>query len=93
MTTERSQYLLVLADWFSKLTRAMSTSKAISALIAKLFLDDWIVPLSISTCKLSNNGPQLVSKVFSSTGAYLGLINLTSTAYHPQTNGKVERYN
>lgn len=42
---------------------------------------------------LTDNGPQLVSVYFRGFCRMLGIHHLTSTAYHPQTQGQVERYN
>jgi transposase InsO family protein len=61
-------------------------------LVARAFCDHWAYwygpPLSL----LTDNGPQLTVKLFLAVFAELG-IKIFTTAYHPQTNGQVERYN
>ncbi|GFO40701.1 Pol polyprotein [Plakobranchus ocellatus] len=42
---------------------------------------------------LSDNGQQLVSKVMKETFTLLGISQETSTPYHPQSNGMIERFN
>jgi transposase InsO family protein len=42
---------------------------------------------------LTDNGPQFTAKYFQAAYAELGLSKVFTTAYHPQTNGQVERYN
>jgi hypothetical protein len=42
---------------------------------------------------LTNNGPQFTAKFFQAVCAELGVKKVFTTAYHPQTNGQVERYN
>jgi hypothetical protein len=42
---------------------------------------------------LTDNGPQFTAKFFQAVCAELGIQKFFTTAYHPQTNGQVERYN
>ena len=47
------------------------------------------VPVTDRTRLLSDNGPGYVSRAFRD---YLGMVGSTSWHFHPQTNGKLERY-
>lgn len=42
---------------------------------------------------LAENRPQIVRKFFETLRTFLGVKDLTTTAYHPQANGQAERYN
>jgi hypothetical protein len=42
---------------------------------------------------ISDRGPQFASKVMAAIHKKLGIASALSTAYHPQTDGKLERYN
>jgi transposase InsO family protein len=42
---------------------------------------------------LTDNGTQFNAKVFLSVCRELGIAKIFTTAYHPQTNGQVERFN
>ena len=42
---------------------------------------------------LADNGSQFISKLFQEICRLLGLKNLFTSTYHPQTNGQVERFN
>jgi len=57
------------------------------------FLDHWVAAYGPPATVLSDNGPQFRSTYFQGVCSLLGISNLYSTTYHPQTNGQVERYN
>lgn len=68
----------------------MTKTKAIH--VADVFIDNWIILYGISNYLLSDYGPQFVSKFFGAICGFLGVKQLTTTAYHPQTNGQTELY-
>ena len=50
------------------------------------------VPLKDRTALLSDNGPGYLSRVFAGYLKQVGIRHIVSAPYHPQTNGKIERY-
>jgi RNA-directed DNA polymerase len=50
------------------------------------------VPLRDRTALLSDNGPGYLSRVFAGYLRQVGIRHIVSAPYHPQTNGKIERY-
>lgn len=46
-----------------------------------------------SSFLLTDNRPQFVNNLFDSLWTFLGVININTTAYHPQINGQTERNN
>ena len=61
--------------------------------VARTFFNDWVGPYGPPSFLLTDNGPQFVAKFFAAICLLLGVKQHTITAYHPQTNGQVERYN
>lgn len=92
-TASGNEYLLVMTDRFSKLTRTAPLSSITSYTVAKAFCDVWVFTYGPPVYLLSDNGGQFTSKYFQSICQILGTRNLFTSSYHPQTNGQAERFN
>lgn len=92
-TVDDNQYVIAMTDRYSKLTRALSTSQASFAHVVNVFFDSSIIPDSIPAYVLADTGVQCTNKLFATLCAMIRVKHLTTTDYHPQTNGQVERYN
>ncbi|CDF40411.1 unnamed protein product [Chondrus crispus] len=88
-----NQYLLVISDRFSKMTRAIPLKSITSMTVARAFVENLIYPYRPPAYLLSDNGGQFASKFFQKICQIMGIGNLFTAAYHPQTNGPVERFN
>lgn len=91
MTAEGSQHALITTDRFSKLTRAVSTAKTIMNARACIFFDALKISNGVPSYLLTDNGTQFFSNFFDPLCTHLGTIHMTTTVYHPQTSGQVER--
>ena len=92
-TTDGHRYLLCITDRYSKIIRTIPLKNITAATVAKAFCEHWVFHYGPSAHLLSDNGEQFTAKFFQDVCDILGIRKLFTTAYHPQTNGQVERFN
>lgn len=61
--------------------------------LAKKILDEWISIFGAMESLLSDRGPNFIVKVVSGMAEQLGTKRVTTSPFHPQANGCVERWN
>ena len=87
-----SSHLLTIVDRFSRWPEAVPINDTTSRGCAQALINHWIsrfgIPMDIS----SDRGPQFTSQLWSAIAQLLGTRLHHSTAYHPQSNGLVERF-
>lgn len=86
------RYLLTMIDRCTRWPEAIPLENITAEEIAKHFYECWITrfgcPLRITT----DQGRQFESELFSSLSKILGIKKMHTTAWHPQSNGAVERW-
>jgi transposase InsO family protein len=92
-TKHGNRFSLVIADRFSKVTKTIPLRTVNALSVARAFCDHWAYVYGPSISLLADNGPQFTVKLFQAVCVELGIQKVFTTAYNPQTNGKVERYN
>jgi RNase H-like domain found in reverse transcriptase/Integrase zinc binding domain/Integrase core domain len=92
-TKSGHQYLVIIPDRFSKLTRALPVQNVTAETVAIAFFNECRSMYGIPLVLLSDNGPQFASRFFQAVCATVGVEQLFTSTYHPQTNGQVERFN
>lgn len=88
-----NRYILVIVCRFTKLVRAIPIPRDDAETVLAAFFDVWVTLYGPSDTLLTDIWPQLTSLFFRGGGRMMGIQNLTSTAYHPKTQGQVKRYN
>ena len=85
-----NKYILVITCRFSKLTRTVPL-KLIKALnVVKAFFDHWFQCFGAPSSIVADNSIQFTSKLISFMCGRLGIKNLCTTRYHPQSNVQAE---
>jgi transposase InsO family protein len=92
--TERgNRYLLVFADYFTRWMVAVPTVDCTADTVAKEFVERVVLNFGAPEEFLSDNGSAFASEVVDRICAMTGTKKIFTTAYRPQANGLVERWN
>lgn len=92
-TLKGNQYILVVTDLFSKWVEAFPLAKTDSTTLAAVLTDKIVCRFGVPEAIHSDQGPNFVSGVIQSLCDQLGIKRTQRTAYHPQGNGQVKRFN
>lgn len=92
-TPRKNRWLLVITDRFTKLVCTVPLRRVSAAAVAKAFVHHWVFVYGPPLKVLADNGKQVTARLFQESFQILGIRNLFTTTYHPQTNGQVERFN
>ena len=92
-TAHGNQHVLVITDRFTKLTHSIPLRTTTASVVANAFLDNWVYVYGAPRYVLTDNGPQFAAKFFDAVCALLTVRHYRTTAYHPQANGQIERFN
>jgi transposase InsO family protein len=85
--------LLVVIDHFTKYARAFPMKAFTAKAAVKALMDGWFTDFGIPEQLQSDQGSQFEAELFQEFALLAGTRKIRSTAYHPQTNGLVERQN
>ena len=91
--TRGKRLSLVISESFSKLVKTVPLERISAVEVAKAFLHHWILVYGPPLLLLADNGTKFISKLFQEICRLLGVKNLFTTTYQPQTNDQVERFN
>ena len=86
-------FLLSIVDLYSKLVRAVPLADTTATDVSSALCWNWISVYGPPDTVLMDKGPQFVFLFFSGLCNLVGIRNLYTSTYHPQTTGQVERFN
>ena len=84
-------YLLTIVDRFTRWPEAIHLSDISAATCARAYLYHWVSRHGVPSTLTSDRGRQFVSELWTKTAPLLGTSTNTTTTYHPQANGLIER--
>ncbi len=93
ISKSRNKYIFVLIEYLTRWVEAVAVPDTTTKTIAKALLDNLIFHHSCPQQLLSDQGPQFRSEVLQLLAQSLGVAQLFTSPYHPQTNGLTERMN
>ena len=92
-TAKGNQYAVVFIDYLTKWPEVFAVPDQTAATIAKLLVEEIMSHHGVPAEVLSDRGKAFLSGLMEEVGQLLGFHKLNTSAYHPQTDGLVERYN
>lgn len=90
--SEGYQYLLTCIDRFSRWPEAIPITNQTAETIAFAFINGWISRFGTPRKITTDQGRQFESELFQQLNQKLGIDRFRTTAYHPQSNGIIERF-
>jgi transposase InsO family protein len=86
------QYIFTIIDRASRWVEAVPLASITAADCAEALFSAWIVRSGVPAAITSDRGPQFSSAVWAAVCSLLNIDHLSTTAFHPQANGMVERW-
>eukprot|EP01088_Endostelium_zonatum_P003701 TRINITY_DN1489_c0_g1_i1.p1 TRINITY_DN1489_c0_g1~~TRINITY_DN1489_c0_g1_i1.p1 ORF type:complete len:1387 (-),score=354.22 TRINITY_DN1489_c0_g1_i1:3213-7373(-) len=91
-TKNGNKYIVTFMDYFSRWPEAIAMKEVTTENIAQVYLDKIICRYGCPRILLTDRGSQFTSKLFNQVNKLLKTKHRTTTAYHPQTNGVIEKF-
>jgi len=86
--------ILVVVDWLTKMVHFIpTTEKTMAEGLAKLFRDNIWKLYGLPKSIISDRGPQFTAELMRELNQMLGIESKMLMAFHPQTDGQMERVN
>jgi len=87
-----SRYLVTFIDRATRWVEATPIADITAETISSVFLNTWVSRFGVPLYVVTDRGTQFEAEMFHQLSKVIGFHRLRSTAYHPQTNGMVERF-
>ena len=88
-----NRYALVFVDYLTKWPEVFPVANQSALTIARVFVQEIVCRHGVPGELLSDRGAAFLSKLMMEVYRLMGTKKVNTTAYHPQTDGLVERFN
>lgn len=88
-----NKYIVAITDSFTKYVIIKATREITAERISKIFFEEVILKFGAPKFIVSDQGKQFTSRLFQEISSLVNCTNIYTTAYHPMSNGGVERMN
>ena len=85
-------YLLTCIDRFTRWPEAIPIPDCTASTVAQAFVDGWISRFGTPSSITTDRGAQFESSLWHEVTQLLGSKKIRTTAYHPSSNGLIERF-
>ena len=92
-TRKGNKYVIVFQDYLTKWPLVYPLADQKAQTIAKILVEEIIPFFGVAESLLSDKGTNLLSHLIKEICLMLGITKLNTTAYYPQCDGMVERFN
>ena len=92
-TESGKKYVLVMTDAFSKYAEVVAVQNKEASTVSLAIFNRWICRFGCPLEIVSDGGREFVNKLSAELYKLLNIKHSTTTAYHPQCNAQVERFN
>ena len=93
LSNNGNKYILVCTDYLSKFAITQATPNCSAETAAKFLVERVILQYGVPKQLITDQGTHFMSNVFRTVAARCGAKHITTTTYHPQSNGLTERFN
>ena len=93
VTRRGHRYAVVFMDYLTKWPEVFPAADQSSATVARLLVEEVVSRHGVPGEVLSDRGQAFLSALMKEVQLLLGFRKVNTTAYHPQTDGLVERFN
>ncbi|CAB0006873.1 unnamed protein product, partial [Nesidiocoris tenuis] len=86
------RYIVTMIDRVTSWAEAAPIPDITAETVSRAFVSTWIPRFGVPASLTTDRGRQFESDLFRSLNHTLGIRHFRTTAYHPQANGKIERW-